>query len=69
MAHVLKLFRSGTAAWRGMGTEEVKKEKDGTVLFRRLVAPGLGNSDAKVADVLDKWVREGHEISRHHVIA
>ncbi|KAJ8447082.1 hypothetical protein Cgig2_022811 [Carnegiea gigantea] len=69
MASLLKLFRSGTAAWRGMSTAAVKKEKDGTVLFRRLVALGLGNSDAKVADVLDEWVREGHEICRSQVIA
>ena len=69
MAGVLKLFQSGTSAWRGMSTEAVKKAKDGTVLFRRLVALGLGNSDAKVADVLDEWVREGPKIRRHHVSA
>ena len=68
MASLLKLFRSGTAAaLRAMSTKPMKKEKDGMVLFRRLAALGLRNSDGKVADVLDEWAREGHEIRRPQV--
>lgn len=45
-------------------TATVKREKEGAVLFRRLVALGLRNSEGTVAAVLDAWQSEGNPLPR-----
>ncbi|GAB4855653.1 hypothetical protein Ancab_024275 [Ancistrocladus abbreviatus] len=57
----LIVFRSASLV-RWMTTSTSEKAKEGTLLFRKLTALGLGGTDVTVADTLDEWVKEGHRV-------
>ncbi|GAB2277416.1 hypothetical protein Dimus_012123 [Dionaea muscipula] len=64
----LILSRSSSASARWMCTSTPAVKNEAAVLYRKLRALALGHTDAKVADALDEWVKEGHSVRRKYVI-
>ncbi|GAB2246399.1 hypothetical protein Droror1_Dr00001892 [Drosera rotundifolia] len=68
----LILSRTSSAATRWLcsstATETATKKKEATNLCRKLVAMAMQGTDAKLADTLDEWVKEGNKFKRYLVI-